>query len=40
VLLCVDGWEDMTIRDDACGEMMPPNKEIGPAERQENTRSD
>jgi hypothetical protein len=34
VLLRVGGWEDITVGDDACGEMIPPNKAIGPSERQ------
>jgi hypothetical protein len=30
----------MTMGDDACGEMMPPNKAVGPSERQESTWGD
>jgi hypothetical protein len=30
----------MTMGDDACGEMMPPNKAIGPSRRQETTSGD
>jgi hypothetical protein len=26
----VGGWEDVTMGDDACGEMMSPNKAVGP----------
>jgi hypothetical protein len=33
----VGGWEDMTMGDDACGEMIPPNKAMGPSKRQEST---
>jgi hypothetical protein len=40
VLLCVGGWEDVTMGDDACAEMMPPNKAIWPSKRQESTWGD
>jgi hypothetical protein len=39
VLLLFGGWEDVTLGDDACGEMLP-NKEIGPSKRQESTWGD
>jgi hypothetical protein len=40
VLLRVGGREDVTMGDDACGEIIPPNKEIGPSKRQESTWGD
>jgi hypothetical protein len=40
VLLRVSGWEDVSVGDDACGEMMPPNKAVGPLRRQERTWGD
>jgi hypothetical protein len=39
VLLRVGGWEDMTVGDDARGEMLP-NKAVGPSKRQESTWGD
>jgi hypothetical protein len=36
VLLRVGGWEDVTVGDDARGQMLP-NKAIGPLKRQEST---
>jgi hypothetical protein len=38
--ISVVAWEDVTVGDDACGEMMPLNKAIGPSKRQENTWGD
>jgi hypothetical protein len=40
VLLRVGRWEDVTMGDDACGEMIAPNKAIGPSKLQENTWGD
>jgi hypothetical protein len=40
VLLRVGGWEDVTMGDDECGEMIPPNKAMGPSKRQESTWGD
>jgi hypothetical protein len=37
ISVVVSWWvERLTMGDDACGEMMPPNKAIGPSERQES----
>jgi hypothetical protein len=40
VLLRVGGWEGVTVGDDACGEMMPLNKAVGPSKKQDNTWGD
>jgi hypothetical protein len=39
-VLRVDGWEDVTVVNDACGEMRPLNKTVEPSKRQESAWGD